>query len=70
MSSLIRYLDQGLPIDLEDGGHSTPSGCRRGLSGQAMCLTLSLVVGDLQVFGGVSMVGSVVHAKHRLTSSC
>jgi hypothetical protein len=47
-----------------------PSGCGRGLSGQGVCLPLSLLVDYMEVSGCVEMVGSVVHAHPRLPSSC
>jgi hypothetical protein len=46
------------------------SSCERGLSGQGACLTLSLLVDDMEVSGHVEMVGCVVHAHPRLPSFC
>jgi hypothetical protein len=41
-----------------------------GLSGQGACLTLSLLVDDVEVSWHVEMVGCVVHAHPRLPSFC
>jgi hypothetical protein len=41
-----------------------------GLTGQGACLTLSLLVDDVEVSRHVEMVGSVVHAHPRLPSFC
>jgi hypothetical protein len=71
MSPPVGQLDQGRLWLWQLGLRPlAPSGCGRRLSGQGACLTLSLLVDDMEVSGHVQMVGSVVHVHSRLTSCC